>query len=163
MKALQFLCAFVFFCAKPAFAGEPTLIRDANGKVVAYVEKTATGTVTKDADGRLIGSTNDPAVAAATRAAEQKKADEEIRKNLSPATDARRQAKLARLQKWASQNLMLASREDQLKAALAGKMFAERRNKPLTANEFQFLNDDSKFIIILYHPQMLPPELLDAD
>jgi monoamine oxidase len=76
-------------------------------------------------------------------------------------TDARRARKLAALRRWASQNLMVASREDQLRAALGAKFFQQRGGKPLSAAEFQFLDNQSKIAIILYQPEMLPPELLD--
>jgi monoamine oxidase len=75
--------------------------------------------------------------------------------------DSRRAHKLAALRRWASQNLMVASREDQLRAAMGAKFFQQRGGKPLSAAEFQFLDDQTKIAIILYQPEMLPPELLD--
>ena len=74
---------------------------------------------------------------------------------------ARRARKLEALRKWASSNLLMASREDQLRAAMGAKYFQQRAGKPLTAAEFQFLDEKTKIAIILYLPEMLPLELLD--
>lgn len=70
------------------------------------------------------------------------------------------QVKLEALQRWASRNLLLASREDQLRAAMAQKFSREQGNRPFSADQFRFFDDQTKSAIILYTPELLPPELL---
>jgi ribosomal protein L12E/L44/L45/RPP1/RPP2 len=89
-----------------------------------------------------------------TEAAQQKR--EQEKKAEAERRDAPRKAALRR---WASQNLMIASREDQLRAAMAAKFFEQRKGRPLTAAEYSFLDQDSKIALILYFPELLPPEL----
>lgn len=170
MKGFVILCAICGLLAGKLTAsptGDVSVIRDAKGQVVAYVEKTSTGTVTRDVSGKVIGESNDPTIAtrhqAAVIAEQQKKEDEEFRRNLSPKTEAKRKAKLEALQKSASRNLMMADSEGQLQAAMAAKMFAQRGNKPLTPAEFQCLDERSKIALILYYPEMIPAGILDTE
>lgn len=85
---------------------------------------------------------------------------------ISAATDQgqspgdRRAQKLAELQKWASDNIMLAPREIQLRAAMAAKLYAQKGNRPFTISEWQVFDEVTKWCIILGCPQAIPAELL---
>jgi hypothetical protein len=74
---------------------------------------------------------------------------------------ARRARKLADLQKWASDNILLADRDIQLRTALATKLYQEKGNRPFTAREWQVFDQNTKWAIILGCPQAIPAELLD--
>ncbi len=67
-----------------------------------------------------------------------------------------RQAQQARYQK-AQADLLMASREDQLAAALIQKYYSE--NGAFTAREFGNLDEKTKWVVITYVPWALPPEL----
>jgi TP901 family phage tail tape measure protein len=58
----------------------------------------------------------------------------------------------------ASKNLLMAGREDQLRAALAAKFAAQRGGKGFSANEFQFFDPSTKQAIEKTNPDLLPPE-----
>lgn len=72
----------------------------------------------------------------------------------------RKSNKLAALQKWASDNIMLAPREIQLRAALAAKLYQQKGNQPFTLSEWQVFDEVTKWCIILGCPQAIPNELL---
>lgn len=72
----------------------------------------------------------------------------------------RRAQKLAALKQWASDNLMLAPREIQLRAAMAAKLYQEKGNKPFTLSEWQVFDEVTKWCIIVGCPQAIPVELL---
>lgn len=71
-----------------------------------------------------------------------------------------RESRLAAAQQRASRALLMAPREDQLKAALSAKLLQERGGLPMTADEFQFLSQDLRRVILVYVPALLPVELL---
>ena len=75
-------------------------------------------------------------------------------------TPVSREARLIAARQRASRALLMAPREDQLKAALSARTLQDRGGKPMTAEEFQFYGQDTKRIIYTYVPDLLPPELL---
>lgn len=87
--------------------------------------------------------------------------DQQTNQNQHSENPSDRQArKLAALQKWASDNLMLADREIQVRAALAAKLYAQKGNQPFTLSEWQVFDQETKWCIILGCPQAIPNELL---
>ena len=54
----------------------------------------------------------------------------------------------------------MASREDQLRAALLQKAIRQR-GRGFTANEFQFLSQETRGAIERYQPNALPPEFMN--
>lgn len=77
-----------------------------------------------------------------------------------PASLPTRESRLNAAQQRASRALLMASREDQLKAALSLRLLQERGGRPMTSAEFQFFDQDSRRIILIYVPGLLPAELL---
>jgi hypothetical protein len=98
---------------------------------------------------------------ATLRAAQQQAIETQKRQaDESAKIKAKFQAIRDRLRAAASQRLLMASAEDQLRAAMAARMLQKRKGKPLSADEFQFLSEDSRDAIVLYYPDLMPDELL---
>jgi len=57
----------------------------------------------------------------------------------------------------ASKSLQLASREDQLRAALTAKFIQNRGGRGFSENEFQFLDQETRRSIQQFNPSALPP------
>jgi hypothetical protein len=179
MKALLLLALLAIAPLHVAFAEEPRTITTLSGE--KFEKATVTGVTPygisithssgvafarfadlPDDVRKLYGY--DPAKIAAADAAAIAQRDAEAAKQKrdqeQKAEAERRDApRKAALRRWASQNLMNASREDQLRAAMAAKFFEQRKGRPLSAAEYSFLDQDSKIALILYFPELLPPEL----
>jgi hypothetical protein len=94
---------------------------------------------------------------AATAAANEKAKQDRL---VAEKLETKRARKRAILQKWASDNLVLSDRETQLRAALAAKLYQEKK-APFTLEEFQFCDQETKMAIILYVPEAIPARSLD--
>jgi hypothetical protein len=175
MKAIVFLLVVLVSLPATTFAEEPHSITTLSGE---RFDKATVTTVTvygisithargvafvpfanlPDTVRRQYGY--DPAKIAAAVAAREAEVAKQRREQQRKAEAKRRDApRKEALRRWASQNLLNASREDQLRAAMAAKFFEQRKARPLTAAEYQFLDQDSKIALILYFPELLPPEL----
>ena len=98
------------------------------------------------------------------QAAQKERAKEQaIEQAKIAAEDAKLRAIRARLREDAGRALLLASREDQLKAALIRAAADRRGGRPFSAMEFMYFSQEYKEVIVTYVPDLMPNELLPKD
>lgn len=68
----------------------------------------------------------------------------------------------AALRERASRMLLLADREDQMRAASAQLLLQKHGGKPLDAADFGMLDENTKYIIVTYVPDLMPDALLPS-
>ena len=94
-------------------------------------------------------------------AARRTQAAQQQQQALETQKDTQRLAvRRAKLREQASKRLLMASREDQLRAASAMRMLEARKGKPLSLNDWQFLTEETRWSILSYVPDLAPDPLV---
>jgi len=90
----------------------------------------------------------------ATQAEQQRQKALEVEKARQEEAAAKKRAR-----EKASKNLQLATREEQLRAALTARLLQQRGGRPFSPAEFQFFDKETREAILKFNPEAAPPTL----